>query len=278
MNAQCQASWKRHQRILTPLMWAQNNIRNRQSVSKRSTRLFVPLPRVISRGSSTEASAVAAGAMVRCSHLDAGIEINGSLEDLFMYRRAFTLNPESPPTIHSTPTLESSLKQWGPNSRVRKGYERIKATIRAGQQLGTPPLSKNWRALDRQPDMLLQYWGIHHLYLDKKLKNKVLLTHVDLPAQNVTFLDIRDKPTRTGGWFDRSIIELLVSHCPEGNWIEVRGIDGLEVDYADCEIFHLQNAGLIPIFALNNKFIMANPLFLRGQAILNRMARSKNPD
>ena len=87
MNAQCQASWKRHYRILTPLTWARNNIRNRQSVSKRSTRLFAPLPRVISRGSLTEASGVAVGTMARCSHLDAGIEIHGSLEDLFMYRR-----------------------------------------------------------------------------------------------------------------------------------------------------------------------------------------------
>ena len=121
-----------------------------------------------------------------------------------------------------------------------------------------------------------RFFTIDNVYLFiGDYKNKVLLTHVDLSAQNVTFLDIRDKPTRTGGWFDRSIIGLLVSHCPEGDWIEIREIDGLEVDYADCEIFHLQNAGLIPIFALGDKFIMANPLFLRGQAILNRMARAK---
>ena len=87
MNAQCQASWKRHYRILTPLTWARNNIRNRQSVSKRSTRPFVPLPRVIFRGSLTEASAIAAGAMARCSDLDTRIEIHGSLEGQFMYRR-----------------------------------------------------------------------------------------------------------------------------------------------------------------------------------------------
>ena len=140
--------------------------------------------------------------------------------------------------------------------------------MQGGQRLGTPPLRRNPEQLQRNPDFLLRYWGIHHLYLEKTNQEHVLYTHVDLAAHNVTFLDIRDKPSRTAGWFDKSLIELLVTHCPEGDWIELKGIDGLETDFTDCEIFHLQNSGLAPIFKLQNKFIMSRPLAFPGTVYL----------
>ena len=144
--------------------------------------------------------------------------------------------------------------------------------MKSGSPSELSALSKNWTDVDKHTDQLLQYWGIHHLYLDKNVKDKVLLAHMDLLSRSVTFLDIRDKP-KGAGWFDRTIINLLVEHCPKGDWLEIRGIDGLSVDFADCEIYHLQNAGLIPIFRVGGKFVMPYPLFLRGQGILDRMAR-----
>ena len=277
-NSHCRASWKEHGRILPQLEWARANIRNRQSPSKRSTRLFAPTPEVISNGTPMPASGAAVGAMIRVGRIDAGVSIHGGgLNDLWLHRKGFIWRPESPPTISSTPALETALQKYGPNSRVRKGYDRIKRTIESGIPSELSALSKNWQDVDKHTDQLLQYWGVHHLYLDKKVRDKVLLAHMDLLSQDVTFLDIRDKP-KGAGWFDRAIIHLLVEHCPEGDWIEIRGIDGLSVDYADCEIYHLQNAGLIPIFKVGGKFVMPHPLFLRGQGILNRMAKENRAE
>ena len=272
-NSQCHASWKEHRRIRPQLEWAKANIRNRQSPSKRSTRLFVPTPQVITDGVPMPASPAALGAISGASEIDAEVSIQGGgLKDLWLYRKGFIWRPESPPAINSTSALESTLQIYGPNSRVRKGYNRIKQTIESGLPSDLAALSRNWADVDKHTDQLLQYWGIHHLYLDKKVKDKVLLAHMDLLSQSVTFLDIRDKP-KGAGWFDRTIINLLVEHCPKGDWLEIRGIDGLSVDFADCEIYHLQNAGLIPIFKAGGKLVMPYPLFLRGQAILNKMAR-----
>ena len=272
-NSQCRASWKNHPRILTSLEWARNNLKSSLTITGRSERLLAVLPRVVSGGKPMNASPAAAGAMARVVDIDAQIELHGSVVELFRWRSAFMMDPKSPPKLHITPRMTETLKQWGPNTRVRRGYEQIRTTIARGQKLGTPPLSKNHDQLQRAPDFLLRYWGIHHLYLDKKNQRQVLFAHVDLAAQNVTFLDIRDKPSRMAGWFDRSLVELLVTHCPEGDWMEIKGIDDLETDFTDCEIYHLQNVGLVPIFKLNNKFIMSRPLSLRGRAILDRMAR-----
>ena len=233
--------------------------------------MFSVLPRVVSGGRLIAASSVAAGVMARGADIDAQFEIHGSLAELFKWRSSFVMDPASPPKLHITPKMTESLERWGPNTRVRRGYEQLRTTIAMGQRLGTPPLSRNHAQLQRYPDSLLRYWGIHHLYLHKKSQNLVLFAHVDLAARNVTLLDIRDKPRRAG-WFDKALIELLVTHCPEGDWIEVRGIDGLEIDYTDCEVYHLQNAGLVPILNVNNRFIMSRPLSLRGRVILDRMA------
>ena len=271
-DAHCQASWKNHPRILTYLEWARNNLTDRSTLTKRRERLLAVLPKVITNGKLLDASTAALGNMVRGNDIDSHIKINGSLHDLFRWRSAFIMNPKSPPKVHTTPRLAEFLKQCGPNTRVGRGFQKVRTAIETGKRLGTPPLSKKHDQLQQAPDFLLRYWGIHHLYLDKKNQKQVLFAHVDLPAHNVTLLDIREKPSRTAGWFDKSLIELLVTHCPEGDWLEIKGIDGLEIEFADCEIYHLQNAGLQSIIRVGDKFIMSRPLFLRGQIILDSIA------
>ena len=270
-DSYCRVSWRKHPRILTSLEWAQNNLKDRSTITRRRERVLGALPRVVYGGKLIDASSAAAGAMARGADLDAQIAIHGSLAELFKWRSMLIMDPELPPKLHVTPRMTESLERWGPNARVRRGYEQVRTAIVGGQRLGTPPLSRNHAQLQRDPDSLLRYWGIHHLYLDKKSQRHVLFAHVDLAARNVTFLDIQDKP-RAAGWFNRALIELLVTHCPEGDWIEVRGIEDLETDFTDCEIYHLQNVGIVPIFKLDDKFIMSRPLSLRGQVILDRMS------
>ena len=133
-----------------------------------------------------------------------------------------------------------------------------------------------------QSDALLGSWSIHHFGLGAKKKGKryTLFTYRVLSSEysdDMYFLDVVKHPEKRSYYkYLMPLLEGVVENCPEGGFIEIKGIAELQFDFSPKDIEALTRNRIMPIIRVSGKYIMPLSSHMRMLMLVNRRERSTN--
>ena len=130
-----------------------------------------------------------------------------------------------------------------------------------------------------QSDTFLSSWSIHHFRLGAKKKGKrhTLFTYRVISSEysdDMYFLDVVKHPEK-GSYYKylTPLLKDVVENCPEGGFIEIRGITELQFDFSPKDIEALTRNRIMPIIRVSDKYIMPLSSHMRTLMLVNRRER-----
>ena len=129
-------------------------------------------------------------------------------------------------------------------------------------------------------DTFLSSWSIHHFGLGAKKKGKrhTLFTYRVISSEysdDMYFLDVVKHPEK-GSYYKylTTLLKEVVENCPEGGFIEIKGITELQFDFSPKDIEALTRNRIMPIIRVSDKYIMPLSSHMRTLMLVNRRERS----